>query len=235
MKTTFAILILVSACLSSFSFGQVPQFNSDEEKQEWIKNNENAYQEQLNKKSTQNQSAGHSDQVIDTVGRTPVQLNGFPQYVNTGNLQVDSETYQKQKVQWINNNPQEYKDLTKDAVVVGEQKIVIYKDVYDKMTDERKLIIDGNRHKYFVSSELDPVQNRSDIQVSNKIQITRDEFIQMPLDRQKRVLNDLDKYEIVGSETQIALIVIKKEDMNSLTEEVRNKIELNPDLYIIVE
>ncbi len=42
--------------------------------------------------------------------RTPIGIEGFPEYNHTGNPEADKADYAKRKKEWIENNPEEYQE-----------------------------------------------------------------------------------------------------------------------------
>ncbi|MDA3910074.1 MAG: hypothetical protein PF448_01790 [Bacteroidales bacterium] len=41
---------------------------------------------------------------------TPVLINGFPEYEDTGNHEADRENYQNKKQKWVEENPEKYQE-----------------------------------------------------------------------------------------------------------------------------
>jgi hypothetical protein len=41
---------------------------------------------------------------------TPVLIDGFPEYEDTGNPEVDQKNYQKRKQKWVEENPEKYQE-----------------------------------------------------------------------------------------------------------------------------
>ena len=75
----------------------VPVFQSEVERQEWIKNHPEEYQLMLSKKvATANKEILPSD---------------FPKFVNTGNPELDNQNYSKLKQEWISTHQEEYKKM----------------------------------------------------------------------------------------------------------------------------
>lgn len=94
---------------------------SDEEKERRIQENPVQYDDQL-KRARENYQPGK--QIESTsVERTPVDLPGFPVYVNTGNQQEDERKYQEEKSAWIQQNPTLYSNANKQ--VKEETKVIM--------------------------------------------------------------------------------------------------------------
>jgi len=71
----------------------------------------------------------------------------FPKYNNTGNPTEDQMRYKTAKEEWIRNNPAKYKqisagDTTKQSIIPAEE--------YNKMSDEKKQVINNNPGKYII-------------------------------------------------------------------------------------
>ncbi len=44
----------------------------------------------------------------------PVNMEGFPQYINTGNAEEDAENYRVKKQKWIDENPEKYEKMLEE-------------------------------------------------------------------------------------------------------------------------
>jgi len=82
---------------------QVPVFANETERQEWISSHPEEY------KFLTGQYKEEKASVVSN--------NGFPQFVNTGNLQKDEENYQERKQEWIVNHPEEYKQMIENQSI----------------------------------------------------------------------------------------------------------------------
>lgn len=60
----------------------------------------------------------------------------YPQYVKTGDKELDAENYRLAKEQWIENNKRKYKKQKLDGT--AEYPIVISQEQFDNFTDEKK-------------------------------------------------------------------------------------------------
>lgn len=46
--------------------------------------------------------------------RTPIIFDDFPQYKDTGDPKNDAQNYRREKLEWINNNPEKYEQLLQE-------------------------------------------------------------------------------------------------------------------------
>lgn len=70
----------------------------------------------------------------------------FPKYVNTGNAKEDQKRYHEAKQNWINNNPEIYKNISS----VNQKKQMISKAEYQKMPKEKQKIVRKSSNKYVI-------------------------------------------------------------------------------------
>ena len=102
------ISLVVFIVASAFSFAQeMPQFNTDQEKQDWIEQNPSEY-ERLTK--AENAVAPIATEAVSQGQIENIDLPGFPVYINTGNPEEDAATYQKAKELWIEQNRSTYQN-----------------------------------------------------------------------------------------------------------------------------
>ncbi|HET6991760.1 MAG TPA: hypothetical protein VFJ43_10570 [Bacteroidia bacterium] len=81
----------------------IPQFNSAQEKEAWIKAHPAEYQRMLNASAANAQTPAPGQATVDPT---------FPQYVNTGNKEKDDADYKAAKEAWIKANPAKYAQMT---------------------------------------------------------------------------------------------------------------------------
>lgn len=89
-----------------------------------------------------------SKPIIATKAEFPVDEtlpNGFPVQTNSGNKLADQKQYQVNKQKWINENPEEYKQISS-----GGGATVISKSEYDQMSKEKQKMIRNSPDKYFI-------------------------------------------------------------------------------------
>ena len=94
---------------------EIPAFNNDQEKAQWINDNKELYHELINRGNKTNvnsngQNTVSSNPLVENKA-TVVDLEGFPVYVNTGDKAKDDENYRIAKDAWIEKNPKAYKTL----------------------------------------------------------------------------------------------------------------------------
>ena len=123
LKVLFVGLMMFLLCKVGISqTTQVPQFNSTEEKEAWIKAHPKEYQQMLDEAAknatiaTTSNPAATSTTATSTATTTTTTTNPvdstFPQYVNTGNKEKDDADYAAAKEAWIKANPDKYKVMT---------------------------------------------------------------------------------------------------------------------------
>ena len=127
-------LVILSVFAAGISYAQktteIPVFKSDKEKSEWINQNPELYNQPTNEKefsSVEEKQTFHGTEVredgvvieqnsfhTDPVRERVIVSNdsSFPTYINTGNKQLDDETYAAKKAQWIEQNAAKYERMT---------------------------------------------------------------------------------------------------------------------------
>ena len=127
-------LVILSVFAAGISYAQktteIPVFKSDKEKSEWINQNPELYNQPTKEKefsSVEEKQAFHGIEVredgvviehnsfhTDPVRERVIVSNdsSFPTYINTGNKQLDDETYAAKKAQWIEQNAAKYEKMS---------------------------------------------------------------------------------------------------------------------------
>ncbi len=118
-----------------------------------------------------------SDIKSNSVIELPV---GYPVSVNTGNLEIDSATYAYAKLIWISENMQAYNDYVK-AISTSTNKN--QKVNLGELEENKKII-----------ARIELSKKNS---VPEKQKITRSDFNNLPLEKQKLYLAAPDKFEII--------------------------------------
>jgi hypothetical protein len=67
-----------------------------------------------NQKIAQTKSLNNETQKIDIAKKSIVMegISDYPQFINTGNIQKDNEDFKTRKLEWINANPEKYKQIS---------------------------------------------------------------------------------------------------------------------------
>lgn len=83
----------------------VPKFNTEAEKNAWIKEHPQEYQQAQQPATTNGSTMGTT---VSQQPAQPVAVEGFPVYVNTGDKAKDDANYSAAKQAWIAAHPEEY-------------------------------------------------------------------------------------------------------------------------------
>ena len=94
---------------------EIPVFTTEKDKSEWIEKNPEKYNQPKDVKemefsSQAEKQAFHADPVRERV--VVSDDSSFPTYINTGNKQLDDETYAAKKAQWIEQNAAKYEKMS---------------------------------------------------------------------------------------------------------------------------
>ena len=81
--------------------GQVPEFNSKAEKEEWFNTN-------ISPEEAQEPNRTETKNAVYVLPNDET----FPVYAKTGDKALDDENYAQQKQEWINNNPAKYAKMS---------------------------------------------------------------------------------------------------------------------------
>jgi len=112
-------LVILSVFAAGISYGQksteTPFFTTEKEKSEWIEKNPEKYNQPKDVKemefsSKAEKQAFHADPIRERV--IVSDDSSFPTYVNTGDKQLDDETYAAKKAQWIEQNAAKYEKMS---------------------------------------------------------------------------------------------------------------------------
>ena len=94
---------------------EIPVFTTEKDKSEWIEKNPEKYNQPKDVKemefsSQAEKQAFHADPVRERV--IVADDTSFPTYINTGDKQLDDETYAAKKAQWIEQNAAKYEKMS---------------------------------------------------------------------------------------------------------------------------
>jgi hypothetical protein len=114
MKKSLVILSVFAAGLSyAQKATEIPVFTTEKEKSEWIQKNPEKYNQPLKPmefNSKAEKQAFHADPLRERV--IVADDTSFPTYINTGDKQLDDETYAAKKAQWIEQNAAKYEKMS---------------------------------------------------------------------------------------------------------------------------
>ena len=120
MSIKHLFIVAVFSLLVKVGFAQtnqIPQFNSAQEKEAWIKAHPAEYQKMVDASaSNTSTTTATTTTTTSTPAIAPATDPTFPQYVNTGNKEQDDANYKAAKEAWIQANPEKY------AVMTGQPK-----------------------------------------------------------------------------------------------------------------
>jgi hypothetical protein len=108
MKVSTLLLVIITGTTAYSQ--EMPTFKTDQEKEAWINANPAAYERITTQNAT---TVVPNTTVIAQPAPSKVDLPGFPQYVNTGNEDLDKQNYEAAKTEWVKNNPAEYQQAQK--------------------------------------------------------------------------------------------------------------------------
>lgn len=108
MKVSTLLLLIFTGTLA-FS-QEMPTFSNDQKKEAWIKANPSAYERILSNNAN---IVVTNTTVVAQPAPSKVDLPSFPQYVNTGNEDLDKQNYEAAKAEWVKNNPAAYQEAQK--------------------------------------------------------------------------------------------------------------------------
>lgn len=100
--TSFTVLSQEQSTKGELRSIQVPVFENETERQEWIASHPEEY------KFLTGQYKEEKVEAVDS--------DGFPQFVNTGNPEKDEKIYQERKQAWIIAHPEEYKQMIENQL-----------------------------------------------------------------------------------------------------------------------
>ncbi len=82
-----------------------------------------------NQKIAQTKSLNNGTQKIEKAKQTIVMqgIADYPQFINTGNPEKDNQDFKKRKQQWINANPEKYKQISNPGMPSESDKREIEK------------------------------------------------------------------------------------------------------------
>jgi hypothetical protein len=200
MKKKLLFMMAVGLfCSASLKAQQMPQFNSDSEKEAWIKQNPQEY-EQIKAKPSEapvhNTNAKEQKKNDPTSvsykkpeesvsvaapvsGATTVKANGAPVYVNTGNPDQDAKNYQIAKEAWIKQNPEEYNKAINPSY---------------KTQEEQNRIVEERRKASANSSSA--VTKEGKLVSTQKQIISAKELETMPENKRKNILENPQLYSV---------------------------------------
>lgn len=91
------------------------------EKDKWI----NEHPEEYEKLSKEMKKSNDDKIRIEKLNgkQEPIKADGFPQYKNTGQKNIDNNNYTIEKDEWIKNNPQKYQRMLQEMQENTEEKI----------------------------------------------------------------------------------------------------------------
>jgi hypothetical protein len=118
MKVSTLLLVIITGTTAYSQ--EMPTFKTDQEKEAWINANPAAYERITTQNAT---TVVPNTTVIAQPAPSKVDLPGFPQYVNTGNEDLDKQNYEAAKTEWVKNNKEVYNSATTEKKLTPQRSI----------------------------------------------------------------------------------------------------------------